>query len=249
MKFFSGKAKKGTVYASANGKLTIRDTDYYGESVRVLMVDGVRESASYNTPEKQNELISEYTMGFNRILEIFPTIKDALLIGGAGFSYPKYYISHFPEKRMDVVEIDARMVDLAMKYFYLDTLFTTYRLSENERLRIFVADGADYLASSEHKYDVIFNDAYTGITPDKRLLSDAGVYRIKQRLQKDGIYALNLITSLSGTYAMSGIMAQATLHSYFENTVVLPCSLRRSPEEKQNCIIVASDRSLDPISI
>ena len=70
------------------------------------------------------------------------------MLGGAGFSYPKYLISHYPAKTMDVVEIDEGMVELAFKYFYLDELFDEYNLYENERLKIYVMDGRGYLATT-----------------------------------------------------------------------------------------------------
>ena len=245
MNILPWRKSKSDLYVSGNGQLVIRDTDYAGESVRVLYVNDTRESATYNAPNRRNDLIFEYTKGLNLVLEKAPHIKDTLMLGGAGFSYPKYYISRFPDKRMDVVEVDAKMVDLAMKYFYLDELFAQFDLHHNDRLTIIIADGADYLAGCNKRYDAIFNDAYVGNIPDKGLLSEQGVRNIKRALKNDGVYALNLITALSGPKSMRGIMAEAILRNHFRSVTVLPCTTGRTPEQTQNCVIVATDVELN----
>lgn len=241
MNILPHRKSKSDLYVSSNGRLVVRDTDYFNERVRVLLVGDTRESATFIAPEKRNDLIFEYTKGLNLVLEKVPHIQNTLMIGGAGFSYPKYYISRYPEKRMDVVEVDAHMVDLAMRYFYLDELFAEYDLHENNRLRIIISDGFDYLAACAEEYDAIFNDAYIGNVPDKDLLSENGVRQIKRCLKRNGVYALNLITALEGAQAMRGIMADAILKNRFRHVVVFPCTSGRAREEKQNCVIVASD--------
>ena len=44
------------------------------------------------------------------------------MIGGAGYSFPKGFISTRETGTIDVVEIDGRLTDLAHKYFFLDEL-------------------------------------------------------------------------------------------------------------------------------
>ncbi|MEI7620438.1 MAG: fused MFS/spermidine synthase, partial [Candidatus Falkowbacteria bacterium] len=57
---------------------------------------------------------------FYRLMEHFnPGFKDTLMIGGAAYIYPQYYLREYSESTMDVVEIDPKLTDLARKYFSL----------------------------------------------------------------------------------------------------------------------------------
>ena len=48
-------------------------------------------------------------------------IKDTLMIGGAGYNYPKYFISHYQDKTMDVVEIDGEITNSNDDYISIMT--------------------------------------------------------------------------------------------------------------------------------
>ena len=47
--------------------------------------------------------------------------KSTLMIGGAAYTYPTYYLNKYKDKTMDVVEIDEKMTELAKEQFSLDT--------------------------------------------------------------------------------------------------------------------------------
>lgn len=222
--------------------LEIRDATEDGESVRLLLVGGARESASYNDKAHRNDLVFRYALGFNEIFTANPDLNSALLIGGAGFSYPKYFISHFPKKTLDVVEIDPVMLEIAFKYFYLDELYDEFDLYKNERLKIFIMDGNDYLKQSTKKYDIIFNDAYVAENLDETLLTDESVKRIKDRLNPEGIYVINMITSLSGPHSKRGVEEFSLLKKYFAYTEFRRCRTDVPATERQNCLLIGSNR-------
>lgn len=230
------------------GKIVVRENIEDGKPVRILLVNDARESGTYMKKGKRNELLFRYTHAFNRIFEVNENIHDTLLIGGAGFSYPKYYISHFPDKRMDVVELNPKMVELAMKYFYLDELYDKYELDKNDRLHIYTTDGSTYLRRTEKKYDAIINDAYIGNVQDKGLMTSSQTELVRTRLSGGGVYVINIITALVGSDAKPGITAQETLKKYFSNTVFTRVRRDIDPKERQNCIIIASDREIPPLN-
>ena len=134
-----------TASCYGNNDLEVVEKTEEGEAIRLLLVNGARESATYIDKAHRNDLVFRYAIGFNDVFEINKNLKDCLLLGGAGFSYPKYFISRFPDKTLDVVEIDEVMVNIAFKYFYLDELYDEYDLYENERLKIYVMDGLKFL--------------------------------------------------------------------------------------------------------
>ncbi|MBQ7680459.1 MAG: hypothetical protein IJT34_11490, partial [Butyrivibrio sp.] len=90
-----------------------------------------------------------------------------LLIGAAGCSLVKYFIAHYPEGRMDVVELHREMIEAARMYFYLGELEENLQVAHMDRLRIYISDGMKYLdrfvaQGKQPRYDMIINDAYIG---------------------------------------------------------------------------------------
>ena len=203
-----------TASCYGNNDLEVVEKTEEGESIRLLLVNGARESATYIDKAHRNDLVFRYAVGFNDVFEINKNLKDCLLLGGAGFSYPKYFISRFPEKTLDVVEIDEVMVNVAFKYFYLDELYDEYDLYENERLKIYVMDGLKFLSTMLKSYDVIFNDAYISDSPAEGLMSYEAIRLIKERLNPGGIYVANMITAMAGKSAYPLFSILANLSRY-----------------------------------
>jgi len=98
-------------------------------------------------------LESKYTKFFPLGLLIKENATKVLFIGGGGFSGPKYFLQHYPNVSVDVVEIDPEIVEVAKKYFFLD--------GSNPRLNIYTQDAREFLNSYPGKYDVIILDAFS----------------------------------------------------------------------------------------
>ena len=199
------------------GRVLIYNRTIKDEPVRVLNIDSGYESATFTNEDKVNELVFEYTKLYNLMFESNNEINDTLLIGGAGYSYPKYYISHYPKKRMDVVEIDGDITKIAKKYFYLDKLIRDYNLEENKRLNLITEDGRVYLNNNTKKYDAILNDAFSGKNPAKTLTTKEAISQIKKSLNENGLYLTNIISSLEGENSKFIKAEVNTLKKYFKH--------------------------------
>ena len=140
-----------------------------------------------------------------------------------------------------MVEIDEVMVNVAFKYFYLDELYDEYDLYENERLKIYVMDGLKFLSTMLKSYDVIFNDAYISDSPAEGLMSYEAISLIKERLNPGGIYVANMITAMAGKSAYPLFSILANLKQIFKYTRFCKCRNDIPANEKQNCLIFASD--------
>ncbi len=226
-------------------RVEIEDTLYDGQNVRLLLVNRTRESATYNEKSRRNELVFRYMKELDRVYELIPEARDTLLLGGAGFSFPKHYIASYPERRMDVVELNGYMYDLALDYFYLDELYRDYGPHLDGRLNIFIEDGNRYLKRNRKTYDVIINDAYTGNVADQGLLQDESTGNIRRSLKEGGFYAVNLITALKGFYAIQGMIAIKTLKRHFPYVGCFPCTPEEDPMDLQNCLLLASDHDYE----
>lgn len=233
------------------GCLQITDTTYGGEPVRMLLVDGVQESATYLEKDLRDDLVFQYT---RRIAALFGDYRfspmKVLLIGGAGFSLPKYFISHYPEGCMDVVELHGEMTEIAKRYFYLDDITEEYD-ARGKRLSIYRSDGLDFLKrldkSRPGKYDLIINDAYIGNVLDRGLTSEKGVKLIHSALSENGVYCLNIITAMTGYLSMSGLLEKEIASGYFRNVGLIQSDPAREPSHRQNCLLLASDGELPDI--
>ena len=114
--------------------ILIQDDEFRAESVRFLIVDGAIQTAVFLDPKKKYELVSPYLDQLSYAFSFRPDIKDTLLLGGGGFAYPAYYISHYPERRIDAVEIDGEMIKAAMESFYLRDLLKEFGMEEKDVL-------------------------------------------------------------------------------------------------------------------
>ena len=215
------------------------------ELIRSFTMDSGHESAAYVDEDRWNELVFKYTQMYDLMFDSSKEIKDTLLIGGAGYSYPKHYISKFPDKSMDVVEIDPMVTEIAKKYFYLDKLIEEYKTEETGRLKLITEDGRTYLNRNEKKYDAILNDAFSDTTPVATLTTIEAVKNIKKSLNENGLYLTNIISSLEGENSKFIKAEVKTLKEVFLNVYVIPCTSKENYEMTQNIIVVATDGILE----
>ncbi len=108
---------------------------------------------------------------------------DVLILGMGTGTYATQLRSYFPNLRVEGVEIDQKITDLAEKYFSLpeDVPVTTY-------------DGRAYLNAldKDRKYDVIMVDAYHDITIPFQMSSVEFFSLVEEHLTPNGIMVVNL---------------------------------------------------------
>ena len=221
------------------GRLEVTDTIENGAEVRLLLVNGTRESATFLAPGLRNLPVFEYIRTIGNILRENDFIRDTLLIGGAGFSLPKFYITYFPGKRMDVVENNPEMVEIAKRFFFLEELNATLEADEQASLRVFIDDGLRFLQTREERYDLIINDAFVGRIADSQLSGEAGIRAIYERLRPGGLYLVNAITARSGQGSMPGVLQIERMSRVFGNAKMIPVREDYPPFESQNVILYA----------
>lgn len=203
-----------------------------GSLVRMLNVGGVLQSATY-TDERWARCPFAYLRAFDHLFEAaLPaaahplTVGRVLMIGGAGFAYPKQLLTEHPGVALDVVEIDPAMVQIARERFFLDRL--EEQLAAEERasdLRIFVEDGETFLRRAVgNRYDVIINDAFVGRDAVPFFASDEGIACARACLAPGGLLMANCVVEYTGD-AMYQLFAQVErLRGHFANVYVIDAS-------------------------
>lgn len=240
----SGSYTAMVSYDTQYGKVCIYNNENGDESYRTLLVDKGHESATFISEDKCYDLVYEYTKYYDLMFESSKDIKNTLMIGGAGYSYPKYYISNYLDKSIDVVEIDEDITKIAKKYFYLDKLIEDYDLNNTNRLGLIAEDGRTYLNKNTKKYDAILNDAFAGESPAETLTTVEAAQKVHASLTENGLYLSNVISSIDGENSKFIKAEVNTLKQVFKNVYVVPCRDSNNYELIQNNMVIATDDTL-----
>ena len=151
----------------------------------LLLVNGV--PSSYVNMTDPGELSFEYLQTMATLVDSarpLPDRVDAVHIGGAGCTLPRWIASSRPRSRQVVFEIDGALIELAR---------TEFALAAVPGLKLRVGDGAEGLAGlAAASADLIVRDAFAGdVTPapltDLDFVGDAA-----RVLRPDGLYLANI---------------------------------------------------------
>jgi len=127
--------------------------------------------------------------------------RNALLIGLGAGSLAKFLYRHRPASRLTVVEIDPEVVDVARLHFNLP--------AEDRRFTIQLDDGADFVAGTGQRFDLIMVDGFDENARTGRLETLPFYLACKARLADDGLFVANLISLRRGTRATVERIAEA----------------------------------------
>ena len=191
-------------------RIFIQDVEYSGRTIRFYNSGGAYFSAMYLDDE--TELVYDYTKCYSDSLEYNSNIENTLMIGGAAYSFPKYWISH-TDKKMTVVEIDEESEKIARKYFKLSEVIDKYD-SNHERLTLITDDGRVYLNKNKVKYDAIFNDAFSGSIPVETLTTKEAIMIIYNSLTDEGIYMSNILGEATSEFMLAEMKTMKTVFPY-----------------------------------
>ncbi len=144
----------------------------------------------------------------------------ALVIGGGGYTFPRYALEMMPEARVDVVEIDPKVTQVAREHL---------GLKDYDGLRAIHMDGRQYVSEkvAPGTYDLVIQDAVNDLSVPAHLMTKEYNDAVKATLRPDGVYLLTIIDSIA--YGKLWKAAMATLAKTFpaENIVLLSAE---SPE-------------------
>jgi predicted membrane-bound spermidine synthase len=187
-----------------------------------------------------DELVFEYTKFYHLIDALRPNFQKSLMIGGAGYSFPKEYLSSYPNATLDVVEIDPKLTDIARRRF---------RLIDDPRLRIFHEDGRVYLNRAEAAaYDAVLMDAFGSLfSIPFQLTTLEAVRHIHRVLAEDGVAVFNVGSAIRGD---ANLFLQAELATYkavFPYVHLFKVRPERPDSDLQNLIVVACKAECLPV--
>lgn len=182
-----------------------------------------------------DELVHEYTKFYDIAEHFAPQFKSAVMIGGAAYSYPKYFLKQYPNATLDVVEIDSQVTEVAKKHF---------RLKEHPKMNIIHEDGRTFLKHAQKKYDVFLGDAYKSFySLPYHLTTKEAVQEIFNHLTEDGVAVVNIISPLEGEGSTFLSAEYNTFAEVFPQVFLFPVRGMESAHIPQNIMLVASKRT------
>ncbi len=221
------------------GLVRIFDKSVGDENIRIMAVGDGHQSAAFTAPEKHFEIMYPYMFGFDSVVQSLPECKNVLLMGGGGFSYPKYFLSRYPDKNMDVVELFEGIYQLARKYFYLDEALEKFD-ADNTRLGVVFGDAYKYLKTCGKKYDIILNDAYIGNKAPRKMYSPRALKDVTNCLNAGGVYAVNVFCT-DGSLEKKSKALKKALDKFFSETGIIYDKTNEVSKVVRNCVVTARD--------
>lgn len=219
------------------GRIIVEENTVNGENVLLYKQSGAYASATFIDEGKKYDLVFDYLKKYDSMFK-YLDVKQVAMIGGSAYQYPKYFISHFPDKSMDVIEIDPVSTEIAKKYFFLDDLIDEYG---TDRLGLYNEDGRIFFANTDKKYDAILNDAFSGEVPVGTLSTVEAAKTIKQHLSAGGVYMSNVLGAITGGKGKFLRAEIKTLKKVFKNVYVIPVHENVKSSYYTNWMVIATD--------
>lgn len=230
-----------------------------GRAMRLLLTDP--ESAqSGEFIDDPDELAFEYTKFYALGTSMNPGSQHILMLGGGGYSVPKWLLSGRSELaskdfQLDVVELDPTMTKTAGSYFSAPL--------EDPRMQVFHEDARSFInrqasvipAGQSGKYNLIFADIFNSwYTVPFHVGTREAAANIRRLMSDDGIFIMNIITAVNGDNGRLLRSIRNAFSEVFGEVHVFPAQTRYDGEMVQNVMLLAfrtprplPDPATDPI--
>ncbi|MEE8137691.1 MAG: fused MFS/spermidine synthase [Thermoanaerobaculia bacterium] len=155
-----------------------------GQGKRTLQSDRINQGAVQLADGEPGLTYPRYAAA---ALLMNPEIRSLLVLGMGSGSVGSYLQRRLPELRVDYVEIDPAIPELARR-------FLLFR--DNALTRIEIADGRRFLSSSGERWDYIYCDAYIGHAIPFHLTTIEFMRTVREHLTPEGIFGFNISGNL-----------------------------------------------------
>lgn len=218
--------------------------------VRLLNVNGTYQSVSYIPKQLRAELAVEYHRLMARLIEeVTATPREeprdrVLVLGGGGFSLPKYLIAHCPQLDITAVEIDPKIVAIAHERFFLDEVLAQSNADHGGRVHIITDDAWKVLQNEKaDSLAVIVNEVFAGKKPLGPMETAQGAALVHERLRKGGLYLADIRCPLEGPKSAPLTEAIREFGRVFAHIAYIP-EWPDAPRTAGNNVLLATDADM-----
>ncbi|MFC1995184.1 fused MFS/spermidine synthase [Chloroflexota bacterium] len=241
-------------FAISNGAVAsdyLRESNYYSISVEDRMTEGQRVKFLHLDALMHSMVCLEDPTFLGTYDKIFADIATyvaqrnpnlrVLIIGGGGYTMPRYLEEIYPQSTVEVIEIDPEVTRVAFDYLGLspDTRIVTY----NEDARMVVPK------LPEGQYDLVIGDTFNDYSVPYHLTTREFNEQIQALMNDDGIYATHVIDKLhSGSFLRAYVN---TLQQTFPYVYVIcdSCEWHTEDDTRKLYVVVGSFQPLSSESL
>lgn len=233
----------GTVKAVDSGKVIWEKETLYQYAVVIEEDDGERRlelnegQAVHSVYEPGRWITGNYwdeflTLPFAARPDGRP-LRSVAILGNAAGTVARQYGHYFPQTRVDGVEIDGQLNEIARSLFDLNT-------RDAPNVKLHTADGRPWLRATDKKFDAIFVDAYRQPYVPFHLATREFFGLVKERLNPGGVVLVN-IGHPERSHALEEVLT-TTMADVFSTVV-------RDPSQAVNTIAMATDGHVSPAAL
>jgi spermidine synthase len=237
------------VYRLRGDVKSLPPVDYTGDKIvfrkdsryhRIAVVEGagrrtLRFGSSYQSEMELRDPFStayQYTDFFFLGPAYNPDARNILFLGLGGGSAIKRLWRDLPNVRLNVVELDPTVVDVAHRFF---------AVPKTPRINIDVEDARRALARDDRRWDVIAIDTYFEDGIPFHLATQEFLELAHKRLKPDGVIVANIIGAPRGPGSKLFRAFYRTYRTVFPTVLVHPVT--GVNDGLQNVILVATDQA------
>jgi spermidine synthase len=218
--------------------INVSDSTYQGEPVVSLSLDHLVHS--YTKPDDPTFMgypHEEVQAEFARLAaDRAGGAANILVIGGGGYTFPRWAEAALPKTSVEVVEIDPGVTWVAHRYLGLaaDTRVVTHNMDGRQFVQERAAPG---------HYQLVIQDAVNDLSVPYHIMTKEYNDAIKRLLTPDGVYLLTVIDEYEDGLLMRA--AVQTLRASFPYVAVLGASALWEHDQRSVFVLYAADRPFD----
>ncbi len=218
-----------TLYASV--QVTEREWED-GRLVREMLQNGGSSSAEYSDT---GEPAHDYVRLSQQLLEpVIEDVESMLVLGGAALSLPVSFQRLKPDMRIEVVEIDPIVTELAERYF-------AYGEQPYPNIHVVHDDARVYLRRTKLTFDLVYLDVFDHLlTVPWTMVTKEALVDMRERLSPDGLFLANVLSPAGGPGKGFLERFRATLDEVFGDVRVYVTDDGADPFITQNLVVVAT---------
>lgn len=214
--------------------------DADGTPIRLLNVNGTFQSVSYIAPDLRFELCVHYHRMMAQVIQQVAPQGHVVVMGGGGFSLPKYLATHMKGATVDAIEIDPKIVSLAREHFFLDEA----QAAASSELRVIEDDAWKVLQNAKaSSIDVLVNEVFAGRKSLGPLGTAAGARVVKEKLAYGGVYLADVRCPLEGHGAALLSQVADVFAQEFAHVAYVP-EWPNTPKTPGNNLLIATDADI-----
>ncbi len=222
----------GTVKAAEDGGRVVEEADTELQYARVVEYPDGERHMELNEGQAIHSIYRPDTVLTDNVWDGYLVAPFAgrdtppgriAILGFAGGTTARAYEKYFPRTRIDGVEIDGELFDMARRWF---------GLNDRPELELHAEDARPFLRRTDERYDAIFVDAYRQPYIPFYLTTVEFFELARDRLRPGGVVIVN-VGHPEGSDRLEQVLSE-TVAEVFPNVV-------RDPLEDTNTLLIAGE--------